>query len=173
MCQPASNSPSPCCPASQVGETYNIGTQKERSVVDVARDICLQFNRDPDSTIKHVKDRAFNDRRYFMCVVGVVVCWWFGGGPLPSVLGGLAVAGMTAACAAVACLSLTRPSSRPRTPAHLPLTPTTCPQLRQEAAGAGLARDDDVGGGPAQDGGLVHEARQARLLVGGCKTAAA
>ena len=49
-----------------MGETYNIGTQKERSVVDVARDICKLFNRDPETTIKHVKDRAFNDRRYFM-----------------------------------------------------------------------------------------------------------
>ena len=50
-----------------VGETYNIGTQKERSVVDVARDICKVFNRDPDATVKHVRDRAFNDRRYFIC----------------------------------------------------------------------------------------------------------
>ncbi len=53
-------------PLVQVGETYNIGTQKERSVVDVARDICRLFNRDPDTTVKHVRDRAFNDRRYFM-----------------------------------------------------------------------------------------------------------
>ena len=53
-----------------MGETYNIGTQKERSVVDVARDICKLFNRDPDATVKHVRDRAFNDRRYFMCAVG-------------------------------------------------------------------------------------------------------
>ena len=38
-------------------------------MVDVARDICKLFNRDPDATIKHVRDRAFNDRRYFMCVM--------------------------------------------------------------------------------------------------------
>ncbi|AGE49559.1 GDP-L-fucose synthase 2 [Acanthocystis turfacea Chlorella virus Can0610SP] len=49
-----------------VGETYNIGTQKERSVVDVAHDICKIFNRDSDTAIRHVKDRAFNDRRYFI-----------------------------------------------------------------------------------------------------------
>ena len=62
-------------PRLQVGETYNIGTQKERSVVDVARDICKLFNRDPDATIKHVRDRAFNDRRYFMWVTrGGAVC---------------------------------------------------------------------------------------------------
>jgi len=52
----------------QVGETYNIGTQKERSVVDVATDICKVFKLDPATHVKHVKDRAFNDRRYFMCV---------------------------------------------------------------------------------------------------------
>ena len=46
----------------QVGETYNIGTQKERTVVDVARDICKLFGM-PDSKIVHVRDRAFNDRR--------------------------------------------------------------------------------------------------------------
>ena len=58
----------PCssCILLQVGETYNIGTQKERSVVDVARDICKLFNRNPETTVKHVRDRAFNDRRYFM-----------------------------------------------------------------------------------------------------------
>jgi UDP-glucose 4,6-dehydratase len=49
-----------------VGETYNIGTQKERSVLDVARDICRCFGLDPDKHVRHVKDRAFNDRRYFM-----------------------------------------------------------------------------------------------------------
>lgn len=56
----------PRLPAMQEGETYNIGTQKERSVVDVASDICKFFNLDPATHIKHVKDRAFNDRRYFM-----------------------------------------------------------------------------------------------------------
>ncbi len=63
---PSCRQPPPLPHYFQVGETYNIGTQKERSVVDVARDICKLFKRDPDSTIKHVKDRAFNDRRYFM-----------------------------------------------------------------------------------------------------------
>ncbi|PRW61216.1 GDP-L-fucose synthase 2 [Chlorella sorokiniana] len=60
----------------KVGETYNIGTQKERSVVDVARDICKLFNRDPDTTVKHVRDRAFNDRRYFICDKKLLKLGW-------------------------------------------------------------------------------------------------
>jgi dTDP-glucose 4,6-dehydratase len=47
------------------GETYNIGTEKERSVMDVARDIAAMFNLDLGK-ISHVKDRAFNDRRYYI-----------------------------------------------------------------------------------------------------------
>ena len=50
----------------KVGETYNIGTQKERSVVEVASDICKFFGLEPEKHVSHVKDRAFNDRRYFM-----------------------------------------------------------------------------------------------------------
>ena len=50
----------------EIGEIYNIGTQKERTVVDVARDICALFHQDPSVKIRHVRDRAFNDRRYFI-----------------------------------------------------------------------------------------------------------
>lgn len=50
-----------------VGEIYNIGTQQERSVLSVAEDIAAHFGRDPKSSVMHVKDRAFNDRRYFIC----------------------------------------------------------------------------------------------------------
>ena len=49
-----------------VGETYNIGSQRERSVLSVARDILRLFGL-PASRIAHVRDRAFNDRRYFVC----------------------------------------------------------------------------------------------------------
>lgn len=49
----------------QVGETYNIGTQKERSVVDVAKDICRVFDL-PEDRIVNVRDRAFNDLRYYI-----------------------------------------------------------------------------------------------------------
>lgn len=45
-----------------VGETYNIGTQKERTVMDVARAIAKHFDL-PADRIVHVRDRAFNDQR--------------------------------------------------------------------------------------------------------------
>jgi UDP-glucose 4,6-dehydratase len=48
------------------GEIYNIGTQKERTVMDVAHDIAKFFDM-PGDKIKHVRDRAFNDRRYYIC----------------------------------------------------------------------------------------------------------
>jgi UDP-glucose 4,6-dehydratase len=49
-----------------VGEVYNIGTQKERTVLDVAHDIAKVFGL-PESQVVHVRDRAFNDRRYYIC----------------------------------------------------------------------------------------------------------
>ena len=48
------------------GETYNIGTQKERTVLEVAHAIAKMFGL-PASKVIFVKDRAFNDRRYFIC----------------------------------------------------------------------------------------------------------
>eukprot|EP00891_Asterochloris_glomerata_P003630 jgi/Astpho2/3630/Aster-06921 len=48
------------------GEVYNIGTQKERTVLDVATDIA-RFFKLPKEKIVHVRDRAFNDRRYYIC----------------------------------------------------------------------------------------------------------
>lgn len=48
------------------GETYNIGTDEERSVLDVARDIASRFGLSHDRIV-HVTDRAFNDRRYYIC----------------------------------------------------------------------------------------------------------
>ncbi|KAL9266501.1 hypothetical protein AKJ16_DCAP21620 [Drosera capensis] len=50
----------------EVGHVYNIGTTKERRVIDVARDICKLFSVDPDSSIKFVENRPFNDQRYFL-----------------------------------------------------------------------------------------------------------
>ncbi|URE43806.1 Rhamnose biosynthetic enzyme [Musa troglodytarum] len=50
----------------EVGHVYNIGTKKERRVIDVAKDICGLFNLDPDSVIKFVDNRPFNDQRYFL-----------------------------------------------------------------------------------------------------------
>ncbi|KAM0938328.1 putative UDP-glucose 4,6-dehydratase [Dioscorea sansibarensis] len=50
----------------EVGHVYNIGTKKERRVIDVAKDICKLFSLDPDSVIKFVDNRPFNDQRYFL-----------------------------------------------------------------------------------------------------------
>lgn len=46
----------------KIGEIYNIGTQKERTVNDVAADIAKIFQL-PSDKIQHVRDRAFNDQR--------------------------------------------------------------------------------------------------------------
>lgn len=50
----------------EVGHVYNIGTKRERRVIDVARDMCKLFSLDPDSVIKFVDNRPFNDQRYFL-----------------------------------------------------------------------------------------------------------
>lgn len=58
-----------------VGEVYNIGTQKERSVLDVAADVAKIFGL-PGSKVVHVRDRAFNDRRYFICDNKLATLGW-------------------------------------------------------------------------------------------------
>jgi len=50
----------------EVGHVYNIGTKKERRVIDVAKDICKLFSLDPDNVIEFVENRPFNDQRYFL-----------------------------------------------------------------------------------------------------------
>ncbi|KAG6424444.1 hypothetical protein SASPL_114862 [Salvia splendens] len=50
----------------EVGHVYNIGTKKERRVIDVARDMCKLFNMDPEKSIEFVDNRPFNDQRYFL-----------------------------------------------------------------------------------------------------------
>lgn len=59
-----------------IGEIYNIGTQKERSVLDVVTKICKYFNLNPMDKIKHVKDRAFNDQRYYICDKKLLALGW-------------------------------------------------------------------------------------------------
>ncbi|KAK9842897.1 hypothetical protein WJX74_004089 [Apatococcus lobatus] len=58
-----------------IGETYNIGTQKERQVVEVARDIAARFKLSEDHIVK-VKDRAFNDQRYYICDKKLAALGW-------------------------------------------------------------------------------------------------
>ncbi|KAL3715171.1 hypothetical protein ACJRO7_006981 [Eucalyptus globulus] len=50
----------------EVGHVYNIGTKKERRVIDVAKEVCRLFKMDPDTYIKFVENRPFNDQRYFL-----------------------------------------------------------------------------------------------------------
>ncbi|KAG6500625.1 trifunctional UDP-glucose 4,6-dehydratase/UDP-4-keto-6-deoxy-D-glucose 3,5-epimerase/UDP-4-keto-L-rhamnose-reductase RHM1-like [Zingiber officinale] len=50
----------------EVEHVYNIGTKRERRVLDVAEDICKIFSLDPDKVIKFVENRPFNDQRYFL-----------------------------------------------------------------------------------------------------------
>ena len=47
-----------------IGEVYNIGTSKERSVLQVAHDVCRHFNLDASSMLELTDDRPFNDRRH-------------------------------------------------------------------------------------------------------------
>ncbi|KAJ9184141.1 hypothetical protein P3X46_007912 [Hevea brasiliensis] len=47
-----------------IGHVYNIGTKKERRVLDVAGDICKLFGLDAKKAIKFIQDRPFNNQRY-------------------------------------------------------------------------------------------------------------
>lgn len=42
---------------------YNIGSQRQRSALDVATDVCTLFCLPAEAHVVHVPDRAFNDRR--------------------------------------------------------------------------------------------------------------
>lgn len=61
----------------EVGHVYNIGTKKERRVIDVARDICRLFSLDPDTHVKFVENRPFNDQRYFLDDEKLKKLGWF------------------------------------------------------------------------------------------------
>ncbi|XP_077236759.1 trifunctional UDP-glucose 4,6-dehydratase/UDP-4-keto-6-deoxy-D-glucose 3,5-epimerase/UDP-4-keto-L-rhamnose-reductase RHM3-like [Tasmannia lanceolata] len=49
-----------------IGSVYNIGTKRERRVLDVAEDVCKLFKQDASKVIKFVENRPFNDQRYFL-----------------------------------------------------------------------------------------------------------
>eukprot|EP00270_Netrium_digitus_P011477 TRINITY_DN365_c0_g1_i12.p1 TRINITY_DN365_c0_g1~~TRINITY_DN365_c0_g1_i12.p1 ORF type:complete len:658 (-),score=115.69 TRINITY_DN365_c0_g1_i12:141-2114(-) len=49
-----------------IGHVYNIGTKKERRVIDVARDICKLIGLDAEKMIQFVDNRPFNDQRYYL-----------------------------------------------------------------------------------------------------------
>ncbi|BAT93178.1 hypothetical protein VIGAN_07209900 [Vigna angularis var. angularis] len=60
----------------EVGHVYNIGTKKERRVIDVAKDICRLFKMDSETSIKFVENRPFNDQRYFLDDEKLKVLGW-------------------------------------------------------------------------------------------------
>ena len=47
-------------------EVYNIGAHEERSILSIAHDVCRIIGCDAEKTVTHVRDRVFNDRRYFI-----------------------------------------------------------------------------------------------------------
>ena len=51
-----------------LGEIYNIGTEEECSVLDLAKTLIRLIRRveDVDSWISYVEDRPFNDQRYYI-----------------------------------------------------------------------------------------------------------
>eukprot|EP00271_Cylindrocystis_brebissonii_P008723 TRINITY_DN23202_c0_g1_i1.p1 TRINITY_DN23202_c0_g1~~TRINITY_DN23202_c0_g1_i1.p1 ORF type:complete len:663 (-),score=116.50 TRINITY_DN23202_c0_g1_i1:816-2804(-) len=59
-----------------VGHVYNIGTTKERRVIDVARDICKLLGLDAEKMIKYVENRPFNDQRYYLDDAKLKVLGW-------------------------------------------------------------------------------------------------
>jgi len=59
-----------------ISHIYNIGAHEERTVLSVAQDICKILRRDPTQSIVHVRDRAFNDRRYFIDCSKLLALGW-------------------------------------------------------------------------------------------------
>ena len=55
---------------------YNIGAEEERTVLSVAQDICSMLGRDSKKDITFVRDRAFNDRRYFIDCSKLLALGW-------------------------------------------------------------------------------------------------
>ena len=55
---------------------YNIGAHEERTVLSVAHDICTIVGRNSKEAITHVRDRAFNDRRYFIDCSKLLALGW-------------------------------------------------------------------------------------------------
>jgi dTDP-D-glucose 4,6-dehydratase len=68
-------SPSPFLPQGAIGEVYNIASREEKTVLDVAADICACFGISTES-MEHVRDRLFNDRRYFIDATKLHTLGW-------------------------------------------------------------------------------------------------
>lgn len=61
----------------ELGHVYNIGTKKERRVIDVAKEICSLFSLNADAHIKFVENRPFNDQRYYLDDQKLKKLGWF------------------------------------------------------------------------------------------------
>lgn len=59
-----------------IGETYNIGTEEEVSVLEVAQRLIALSGASSNSCIEHVRDRAFNDLRYRISSAKVRALGW-------------------------------------------------------------------------------------------------
>lgn len=59
-----------------VSHIYNIGAHQERTILSVAQDICNVVGRNAKEAIMHVRDRAFNDRRYFIDCSKLLALGW-------------------------------------------------------------------------------------------------
>ena len=62
--------------AGETSQIYNIGSREERTVLSVARDVCGILGKNPEDTVAHVEDRAFNDRRYFIDSTKLLALGW-------------------------------------------------------------------------------------------------
>lgn len=61
----------------RVGDVYNVGsTWGEKSVLDIAWEIAKKYTTRPGIHIRHVRDRPFNDRRYFICDAKLTALGW-------------------------------------------------------------------------------------------------
>ncbi|KAI5062951.1 hypothetical protein GOP47_0021498 [Adiantum capillus-veneris] len=58
------------------GQAYNIGTKEEKTVLEVAKDICMLFKVDPSKVVQLVKNRPFNDKRYFLDGTKLAALGW-------------------------------------------------------------------------------------------------
>ena len=57
-----------------IGEIYNIGSENEYSVMDIARLLCDKMGK--PFNLEYVKDRNFNDKRYFINYNKVLELGW-------------------------------------------------------------------------------------------------
>tara|TARA_B100000965_G_scaffold403748_1_gene432685 strand:- start:4698 stop:5618 length:921 start_codon:yes stop_codon:yes gene_type:complete len=73
----------------KVGEIYNIGSDHERTNLEVARMVCDIVGADFDNVASFVDDRPFNDRRYSIDCTKIRSLGWAPQRDLPTLLPGI------------------------------------------------------------------------------------